>query len=398
MIPRVYGRARLAGQIIWATDFEEADDHRQTAAARAARGGGTETTEYSYFANFAVGALRGADRRHRPHLGRRQAARPGGVTFRVYRGDEDQERRQPDRRQAGSGDAPAYRGTAYVVFERCRSPISATASRSFRSRCSGRSPRHRGACARGLRDPRLDRVRLRHRCRSRATRRRRRRRGGERACRCATTSDWTVSIDELQALCPNLEWVTLVVAWFGDDLRAGALHDPAEGRRCAAKATTRRDWQVSGLTRGDAQLVSQRRAGGRPMAARPSDLSVVRAIEDLKARGLKVRAGAVRPDGHSGGQCAARSVRTTRRRGPAGLSLARAHHLHPGAGRAGSPDKTAAAADAGRGVPRRGASRAISPPADETVAYSAGRRSGAFGAWCCTTRISPRWPAASTRS
>ncbi len=35
-------------------------------------------------------------------------------------------------------------------------------------------------------------------------------------------SDWTASIDELQALCPNLEWVTLVVAWFGDDLRAGS--------------------------------------------------------------------------------------------------------------------------------------------------------------------------------
>ena len=31
-------------------------------------------------------------------------------------------------------------------------------------------------------------------------------------------SDWNWSIDELVALCPNLERVALVVAWFGNDL------------------------------------------------------------------------------------------------------------------------------------------------------------------------------------
>ena len=34
-------------------------------------------------------------------------------------------------------------------------------------------------------------------------------------------TDWTVSLDELQSLCPALEWVSLIVPWFGDDLRAG---------------------------------------------------------------------------------------------------------------------------------------------------------------------------------
>ena len=34
------------------------------------------------------------------------------------------------------------------------------------------------------------------------------------------SSDVIASLDELQALCPNLERVALVVAWFGDDLRA----------------------------------------------------------------------------------------------------------------------------------------------------------------------------------
>jgi len=33
-------------------------------------------------------------------------------------------------------------------------------------------------------------------------------------------TDWEASLDELQAVCPNLESVALVVSWFGDDLRA----------------------------------------------------------------------------------------------------------------------------------------------------------------------------------
>ena len=45
--------------------------------------------------------------------------------------------------------------------------------------------------------------------------------GNENAHLYPHVSDWTVSLDELQALCPNLQHVSLVVAWFGDDLRCG---------------------------------------------------------------------------------------------------------------------------------------------------------------------------------
>ncbi|MGG2476219.1 hypothetical protein ACNVD4_12695, partial [Rhizobium sp. BR5] len=34
-------------------------------------------------------------------------------------------------------------------------------------------------------------------------------------------TDWQAAIDELQALCPNLRNVALVVSWFGTDMRAG---------------------------------------------------------------------------------------------------------------------------------------------------------------------------------
>src|SRR5262245_289709 len=52
-IPRVYGRARLAGQVIWATPLEEVVSQRTESAGGKgglASGPTTTTTTYSYFA------------------------------------------------------------------------------------------------------------------------------------------------------------------------------------------------------------------------------------------------------------------------------------------------------------------------------------------------------------
>src|SRR5438270_11842371 len=62
-IPRVYGRARLSGQLIWATQLEEvASNSTASAGGKGAlvSGPSTTTTTYSYFANFAVGLCEGA--------------------------------------------------------------------------------------------------------------------------------------------------------------------------------------------------------------------------------------------------------------------------------------------------------------------------------------------------
>lgn len=69
------------------------------------------------------------------------------------------------------------------------------------------------------------------------------------------TSDWTGSLNGLQALCPDTESVALVVVWFGDDLRAG--HCTIAPRVDNAFKTLTfpyappwiTDWSVAGLTR-----------------------------------------------------------------------------------------------------------------------------------------------------
>src|SRR5690606_33183582 len=56
-ITRMFGRTRIAGQMIWATRFEEQAETEKHGGKGG--GGGVTTTTYSYFANFAVGLCEG---------------------------------------------------------------------------------------------------------------------------------------------------------------------------------------------------------------------------------------------------------------------------------------------------------------------------------------------------
>ena len=116
VIPRLYGRMRIGGNIIWATDFrEETNVHRQGGG----KGGGQKvtTTEYLYYASFAVALCEGTI----TGIGRIWADGEivdlSEATWRWYPGSEAQ---APDpfiAAKMGVWNTPAYRGTAYVVFE-----------------------------------------------------------------------------------------------------------------------------------------------------------------------------------------------------------------------------------------------------------------------------------------
>jgi hypothetical protein len=99
-------------------------------------------------------------------------------------------------------------------------------------------------------------------------------------------SDWSASLDQLQAEAASLEHVNLVVAWYGDDLDAGRCRVmPGVERR--NKKTKPWSWQVNGLDRANAHLIS--RVDGRPAyGGTPSDNAVSHALADLRKRGLAV--------------------------------------------------------------------------------------------------------------
>ncbi|WP_439476122.1 baseplate multidomain protein megatron [Brevundimonas sp.] len=276
----VFGRARVTGQVIWAARFLEG---RNTSSGGK---GGPRTVEYDYSLSFAVALCEGEI----DGIGRVWAdGRPmdlSGVTMRMHRGGAEQ---TPDPLiEAVEGAAPAYRGTAYVVFEDL--PLGPYGNRPpqlgfevFR-RARGDAPRLEDRLEGVCLIPGAGEFVL-------ATEAVMRRDGLTR-----TTAenlhagdgrpDLTVSLDQLQAQCPNLKRVSLVVGWFGDDLRAGHCA-VRPGVERADKATEPLSWSVAGLGRAEAHLIS-RSGGGPAYGGTPSDQSVRQAVAALKARGLEV--------------------------------------------------------------------------------------------------------------
>jgi len=80
--------------------------------------------------------------------------------------------------------------------------------------------------------------------------------------------------------------IILVVAWFGNDLRAGNC--TVRPKVKVAAKTTVPLWSVNGVSRARAHLV-RRDAEDRPVyGGTPADFAVVQAIHEMKARGLRV--------------------------------------------------------------------------------------------------------------
>lgn len=329
-----YGRVRLAGQVIWAARFTE---RGQTSGGK----GGPRTRDYDYALSFAVGLCEGPI----DGIGRVWAdGEPldlSGVTLRLHHGRDDQ---MPDpliEAIEAEGAVPAYRGLAYVVFEDLplggfgnRLPqLSFEVFRRPEGAADTLEERLEGVCLipgagefAYATTPVLRRESL---VRTRA----------ENVNNAEGRADLVVAVDRLLAQAPNLKRVTLVVAWFGDDLRAGHCRvRPAVDAR--DKATLPLDWSVSGLRRPDAREVS--RIDGAPAyGGTPDDASVLQAIAHLKMRGLEVTllpflmmdipAGNGRPDPQGGESQPAYPWRGR-------------ITCDPAPGRPGSPDRTAAAA------------------------------------------------------
>lgn len=278
-LPRVLGRARVSGELIWATEYQETAEVTRSGGKG---GGGQKSVSYAYHANCAIAVCAG------PVAGIGRIWADGTeldltrVTARVHLGGEDEE---PDALILAKegGPAPAYRGTAYVVFERF--PVADYGNRvphftfevwnpvddlERQVRAVTLIP---GATEFGYATTQVNRVVA----------------GGsepENRHVLRAPTDLVAALDELQAICPALERIALVVAWFGDDLRLD--HCTIRPRVIAAdRITIGPQWSVAGETRATAAVVS-RHAGEAAYGGSPSDSSVIEAIREIRRRGLAV--------------------------------------------------------------------------------------------------------------
>lgn len=288
-VPRVFGRVRLAGQVIWAANFKESAIETTTSGGKGGRlATRTTTTEFRYSISFAVGLCEGVVDRIGRVWADGRLIDVSTYAFRFYPGSEEQDV-DPAIEAIEGAAAPAFKGLAYVVFEDL--PLAEFGDRvpqlSFEVE-RALAPHDPGALENALTAVTLIPgsgefalgTSIVQRIESEGVH------IAENVHAQPSKTDFAVALDALLQSAPNLEAVSLVVAWFGDSTDAGQCR-LAPRVETAAKETIPYVWRAGGVGRDQATPVST--IDGRPAyGGAPADRSVIEAIAALKAKGLAV--------------------------------------------------------------------------------------------------------------
>ncbi|MGB0960581.1 MAG: baseplate multidomain protein megatron [Halocynthiibacter sp.] len=295
-ITQVYGRMRVPGDVIWASNFLE----HKSVTTQGSSGGGkgsrptttTTTTRYSYSVSLAVALCEGEVSGIGRIWANGEEISASSYNMRVYKGDQSQ---LPDAKieaVEGAGNAPAYRGVAYVVFEDL--PLAPFGNRIPQFNFEVMRPAEQNvdqdvkdmsqiisavSLIPGSGEYTLATTPVRF---SNGL-------GGNKSANVNTVSgrtDFVQSFDMLKSELPHVQSVSLVVSWFGDDLRAGqCLLKPKVERKTADGVEM--PWRVNGVTRAAAEQVPY--LDGRPVyGGTPTDASVVQAIHHMRQAGKEV--------------------------------------------------------------------------------------------------------------
>ncbi|WBL34428.1 glycoside hydrolase TIM-barrel-like domain-containing protein [Sinirhodobacter sp. HNIBRBA609] len=290
-VGKLWGRMRVSGQVIWATRFFETKKVKKSGKG----GPRVTTTTYSYSVSVALAICEGEILR----IGRVWAdgaeIDKAALNMRVYSGSESQ---LPDPKIAaveGADVAPAYRGIAYVVFEDLAL-----------AEYGNRIPQFSFEVVRPAQGPQIDD--LPDLVRSvnavalipgtgeyalatqpayfitRSKGKKRTTVANQNASDSKT--DFVLALEALDEELPECAAVSLVVSWFGDDLRCGACKLQPKVEKAVGDAKGM-PWRVSGVTRYEAARVPL--LDGKPVyGGTPNDASVIEAITALRAAGKSV--------------------------------------------------------------------------------------------------------------
>ncbi|MGJ8618207.1 MAG: baseplate multidomain protein megatron [Sulfitobacter sp.] len=341
-ITQLYGRMRLGGHVIWASDFQEIVN---------VSGGGKgsqptqKTTEYSYSVSVAIALCEGEITSVGRIWADGEEVSPDDLNMRIYTGAADQLPDPVMEAIEGAGEVPAYRGTAYVVMEDL--PLAQFGNRVPQFSFEVIRPEQRGApgaehaLSYGIEGvaliPGTGEYGLAttpvHYVEGQGAR------WSANATTPAGKTDFAVSLENMAEELPNLKAASLVVSWFGDDLRCGECRIRPKVEDAVIEGENM-PWRVSGLTRSTAEVIVEQ--DGRPIyGGTPTDASVIEAIQAMNAAGHAVMfypfvlmdqlSGNTLPDPYSDADTQAHLPWRGR------ITLSEAP------GRAGSPDGTAAA-------------------------------------------------------
>lgn len=281
-IPDVHGRSRVSGQVIWASRFEE-----RVAVTGGGKGAPSRPTtrSYSYAVSLAIALCEGEIARVARVWADGNEISKQDLALRVYKGSEDQLPDPKIEAVEGAGEVPAYRGIAYVVIEDLDlTPFGNRVPQfSFEVVRTGKgdlSDTVRAvAMIPGTGEYALATTPVHYSDGP----------GQNRSANVHTPAggtDFEVSLEALSEELPRCEAVSLVVSWFGNDLRCGSCRLQPKVEQNALDGIGM-PWSVSGIDRSSAARVAQE--AGRPVyGGTPSDGSVLEAIRAMTAAGQAV--------------------------------------------------------------------------------------------------------------
>ncbi len=293
-VPQVYGRMRVGGQVIWATEFTE--HVQETGGSGGGKGAPAQpkVRQYSYSVSLAFALCEGQITGIIRIWADGAEIAPNRLNMRVYTGSEDQLPDPKIEAVEGVGNVPAYRGTAYVVMENLdleqfgnRVPqFSFEVTRPDLSEDDVPSLVQGVAVIPGTGEYALatDPIYLSANGSSGSSLF-----GGGGVANVNSPSeepDFVTSLRQLRDEAPNCKATSLIVSWFGNDLRCGACSIRPKVEQTGYDADAM-PWSVSGLARSEAEALPT--SEGRPVyGGTASDASVIQAIQRLQSEGMEV--------------------------------------------------------------------------------------------------------------
>lgn len=306
MIPLVYGMVRMSGNIIWSRPIKERATTTTSTSGGGGKGGGggrvtQTTTTYSYSVSLAIAICEGPiDSVLRIWADAKQIDMKQG-SYRVYKGTENQLPDSYIESFEGVGHTPAYRGLAYIVVEDF--PLGAFGNRI---------PNFTFEVKKKAQDNDINGNVLENMVKAISlipgsgefvydTRTQYKLSGQDifgnwlqQGARVPVNmhnpdgvANALLALDQLEETLPNLEWVSLIVTWFGTSMNAGNC-EILPGVEFRTGATTTPDvWQVGSRHRGNAHTITME--DGRPRyGGTPADGGVLRLVNAIRAKGWKV--------------------------------------------------------------------------------------------------------------
>ncbi|MBY0355119.1 MAG: hypothetical protein K2Q12_05245 [Rickettsiales bacterium] len=268
----LFGTARMAGNIIWSRPIQETATTSTTRSGGGKGGGGarSSSTTYSYSVSLAISVCEGPiDAVLRVWADAKQLDLSQG-TYRIHKGEETQLPDSYIESFEGAGKVPAYRGQAYLVIEDF--PLADFGNRipNFTFEVKRKSVM---ADVQGLPVENLVKsmimipgagefvydTSIQQKISGEAAGTQFAQQGLTQPINQHTpdgTANALVSLQQLKETCANLEWVAVVVTWFGTSLDAAACEILPAVEYKAGASTSPESWSVGGYTRANARQMT----------------------------------------------------------------------------------------------------------------------------------------------